>query len=1126
MAVPPHHRVNIGNCKELRIGEIQCCVPIAELSPEPASPVSFDIFDLVSPPAAHSMPSSDIICYPITNITRPLNLFGEFPPSKAFIPPTPPVRDSSISNYYFNDMLLMATDDKVSIVNHGGMAKPIGTSKDQKNLTNSSKAAYAAGKSMKSVHCKRYSRAVSEPRRACPSPVAFGRSISKERTFAEEKKRLEQISPQCKKAANLSTRILKKGDYKSSEDLRKAIHRTVGLGKKPTPTPMHKSQRDYLMTYQRKGDSHKWVSMSSSASNQTTKTDSGKKHKTESKQMTRRDHVNSSTSLARTNSTFSIDSTSRSCEPIKCHFFGSRKVFKVGAFVQGKSSKNNNKEPKPVTQKIKSTPKTIKGQGKCHPVNCYLSNKRPVTTSKFKLFDRHRSVSPTRVVKTLVHTQEKIKQDDVMCHLNHLNTFRSKSQPPKMVEIMIPDEPTVIHVKPKPTVPESYHSLPRTSRPFKEIRCVREFSTSNARAKSEGPFEKMPEDVTNRWSMSTPSLNIIGRHSGMSRYRNADRFLELNQFYSQVERVGLLQRVTSQSDLRPIRKKEEVVDYELWKKIRMREKAQKELDFLVNQLKNNQKEKKFHFERDIDSIRWNEDNEPALRQKSMSVENLKDFFQEKGIIKEKSPVENIECVNREIDSYEDQLGISSKLMSTLSPEQVLRLKMQLRQIYSTETPAPISSVCLPTEGHARSRSQECTSTKCQPILENKPFRVINAGLPRSNLTEQDKRDLTQSICSEIKLAVEQRRRHKSLDGRTPDETLAPVLDINSLQPRYVKSKIHYFEQKPLVEPGTTIYHAREPNSSSSSSEDEIVSMPPQSGQPKDQHMMAQRSHSFSDLKELFGERTSSIKCRSVSPSVRYVAQTPELHQSVLQQNECNGNDDNDSQPALRDSVSEFEQDKKKSITIAPGKSLKIDGDVSWIAHKYENTSTVMRGRCRKRRTLSGSSCHKQEEHVLMPHIDIISKTAALQNPPHRTSIVIRPLKKTGDVEKIKNFFENKHKKSLLGEMFTSEPDISKLRDVSVYLSGSWVAHQFPKKEDNFLSLRKVKTPPAKLRSLSISPSRKLGILKRCLFPYKIFDDEKLASLPFDVSPAVDTIDRAAAEKVLRKHKDRRAINEG
>lgn len=1123
-----------------KIGEIKCCLPIAELSPEPASPVSFDIFDLVSAPAVQSMPSRDIICYPITNITRPLNLFGEFPLSKAFIPPTPPVRDSSISNYYFNDMLLMATDDKTSVVNHStiqGRANRTATSKDQKNLANSSKAAHAVDKSTRST---RYSRA--EPRRACPSPVAFGRSISKERTFAEEKKRLDQISPQCKKAANLTTRILKKGEYKSSEDLRKAIHRTVGLVKKPSPTAIHKSERDYLMAYQRRGDSHKWVSISSSASNQTNKTESGKKstavHKTESKQLTRRDRVNSSASLARTNSTFSIDSTARSCEPIKCNIFGTRHIVKLGAFVQGKSPKKNNKDSKPIIQKVKSAPKTITGKGKCHPVNTYLSNKRPVTTSKFKLFDRHHSLSPIRVTRNLVHTEENIKRDKVILQLNHLSTVRSKTQQPKMVEIMIPDEPTVIHVKPNPTIPDTYHSLPRMSRQFKAFGCMQETSTSTSRAKSEGPTEKIPEDVTNRWSISTPSLDIIGRKSGMSRYRNTDRFLELNQFYSNVERVGQLQRVTSQSDLRPIRKKEEVVDYEQWKKIRMLEKAQKELDFLVNQLKNNQKEKKFHFERDIDNIRWNEDNEPALRQKSMSVENLKDFFQEKGMIKENCPTEVIDrsrnvCVNRVIDSYEDQLGISKKLISTLSPDQVLKLKMQLRQIYSTESPLASASHSLPAEAHTRSRSQECTSTRCQPILENKPFRIFNS-VSKSSLTEQDKRDLTQSICSEIKQAVEHRRRHKSLDaGRTSDEAHVPVLDINSLQPRDVKSKIDYFEQKPLDEPGTTIYHARDPNPSSSSSEDEIVSMSPPSDRSKDQQMVAQRSHSFSDLKELFGERSSSFKCRSVSPSVRYVAQTAELHQSVVEkQNECNDY----AQPALHDSLSECDPDQKKSITIAPGKSLKIDGDVSWMAHKYENTATAVRGRCRKRRTLSGSSCLTQEEHVLMPHIDIISKTAALQNHPVRATIATRPLKKTGDVEKIKNFFENKHKKSLLGEMFTSEPDISKLRDVSIYLSGSWVAHQYPKKEENFLSLRTVKIPAVKnnhtkLRSLSISPSRKLGILKRCLFPYKLFDDEKMPSLPFDAhqnrifSPAVDIID-GAAEKVLRKRKDRRDINEG
>lgn len=1168
-------------------------------TPEPSSlpsanPMSFDIFDLVSPPPSASPPatmrmSRDIICYPITNITRPLNLFGEFPRSKAFIPPTPPVRESSISNYYFNDMLLMSTDtvDHHPSAESGCARKTIsvferGSSsvKDQKNLANSSRLNGSCGRTTAKgavVHCKRYSRALSEPRRSTPSPVAFGRSISKERTFAEEKKKLEQISPQCKKA-NLTTRILKKGEYKSSEDLRKAIHKTV-LGKKATISPPNQmTENKYTVTYQKKGGNQKWTSFQSA--NKCQKLDQGDKlcvsRKTDCKQITRNERTNSVSSLARTNSTYSIESTTtKSCEPIKCKFFGTRQIVKLGAFVASSMHNNNSNKKaaaeKPTKEKVKSSTKTT-AKGKCHPVTNYLSTKKPVTTSKFKIIDRNRSVSPVRSPRTGSYASARACQNEVILYPKaRSEVVRSKSQPPRMVEIQTPERPTVIHVKPERIVPcpQTYHSLPRMSRHSTPLRYVRQYREVCGRAKSEGPLIEVPgeEVMSDRWSASTPSLNAVDKNADIWSYRNTDRFLELNQLYSHLERVGELQKVTSQSDLRPIRKKEEVVDYELWKKIRMREKAQKELDFLINQLKSNQKMKRFHFERDVDSIRWNGENEPALRHKSMSVENLKEYFTEMGLLADRSPaieMDSLEItgqatpvkVSKAIDTYENQLGmtISPTLMSTLSVDQVLKLKTQLRQIYSSES-SSLADGGPESSAHKRSRSQD-SQTLGKPVGGDvRPPKKFNT-ITKTHLSEEDKKSLQQSICSEIKEAVEQRRRHKSLDTTRISDSddnqsdvgcRQPAVDVMDGQPKDIQGKITFFEKKPLEVSGTTIYHARD-----TSSDDEVASssMPAHLAPGTtvdgivvpDPNLLNRRSHSFSDLKEMFGERMhESHKCRSVSPSLRFAAAAAAASSEVRAASALD--QDNNTQSSASESATDGDQ--TRSMATAQKSQLKIDdGDVSWMAHKYETIATV-RGRCRKRRTVSGaasssSSCLKQDCHVLMPHIDIISKTAALQLPS-RICVPPRPAAKTGEVEKMKTFFENKHKSSLLGEMFTSEPDISKLRDASVYLSGSWVAHQYPKKEDNFLSLPRVIDPQQKLakkkllareklRSLSISPSRKLSILKQCIFPYKIFDEEKLDNVAnigqrFSAVPPAQqqAAEKDAAEKVAesRKRKDRR-----
>lgn len=87
----------------------------------------------------------------------------------------------------------------------------------------------------------------------------------------------------------------------------------------------------------------------------------------------------------------------------------------------------------------------------------------------------------------------------------------------------------------------------------------------------------------------------------------------------------------------------------------------------------------------------------------------------------------------------------------------------------------------------------------------------------------------------------------------------------------------------------------------------------------------------------------------------------------------------------------------------------------------------------------------------MPHIDIISKLAALRR---RTTPRSRSAEETlecrqGEVERIRRRFETM---SLLGQIYASAPDVSELQDMAPYLAGSWIAHRYPKRSDNNRSL--------------------------------------------------------------------------
>lgn len=134
------------------------------------------------------------------------------------------------------------------------------------------------------------------------------------------------------------------------------------------------------------------------------------------------------------------------------------------------------------------------------------------------------------------------------------------------------------------------------------------------------------------------------------------------------------------------------------------------------------------------------------------------------------------------------------------------------------------------------------------------------------------------------------------------------------------------------------------------------------------------------------------------------------------------------------------------------------GDVYWLKNRFENLS---RSRSRIRRHGKSSPIPKtplKSEDRLMPHINIISKLASLY-PKKQISYEekqrsVEDLTKSlgcsvGEVEKLKDKFENpKRNVSLLGHMFTSSPNMHELRDIAPYLAGPWIAHQYPRFQDN------------------------------------------------------------------------------
>ena len=72
-------------------------------------------------------------------------------------------------------------------------------------------------------------------------------------------------------------------------------------------------------------------------------------------------------------------------------------------------------------------------------------------------------------------------------------------------------------------------------------------------------------------------------------------------------------------------KSDAVIDFETWRKLRKREKANDELEVLLSSLREAQRARQFHFRpKEVASVRWRGDI--RLRGRDKSVENLKNHF--------------------------------------------------------------------------------------------------------------------------------------------------------------------------------------------------------------------------------------------------------------------------------------------------------------------------------------------------------------------------------------------------------------------------------------------------------------------------------------------------------------------
>lgn len=1011
-------------------------------------------------------PQREILCYPITNITRPLDLFGAFPKAvQTFLPanpPAPPSRHSSKTN----NTLRMFSDIQnvdIDVVDNVPQPPPLPPQFDSGTITlrKSRLPETIRSKSANSVLCtytssntaslkaeknytnhsrvqrKHFTTRVSsvspvgrlskpDQRKASASPIAFGRSYSKERMFAEEKKKMEESMPLCRKSFTASTSILRNPDLKSPDEVKKAVQTTFRMPSSSEKIVASKSLRktsaggtvrtsalSYSANRTEKGPTktaEKSLRLTlavtpkggrpSTTTLRTTTTDSSRYGKTISSTSS---HLRSSSaaakiaankikrttaktssnlSLARTSSTYSIDSTnSKKKAGSKSLTTMSRSVSKDLSTITGRPSTTIKKkrsiskeilnaQPKkrePLSRgseskakinsnriETKKTIKTVSANEKRHSVNeainrssrsdaffqnlflrdiesptpstvsclsrstyvqekarlwdslaeahnevaspkhqsAYLSNKRAVTESKFKTMEHEqklrqsRSASPNRIFRPRSLFYDRVSKFDSFYQLSdedeefgssseaETTKFRSRSEPSSKLyftEASRPRSPQVIHGSQRNKVAAEKQALSLTS--TAEIRspsCRRIQSfrvaqkSDQLRARSLGTTgENRFHSLDSRQLARSASVdaNCYENHMARCSHRRSDRFSELNQFYSNLERVGQLERATSSTDLRPIRKDGDIIDFDIWKQVRQYEKNEKELNSLIGKLKREEKEKDLLFRpKYVEDAKWHQSEDSGLRIKEKSVEDLKEQFLEKSLVDRHADVvvskDNYKPlwrgssvldlasnmvvkynppagVHREDfvtsssitkSSTDKRLGLSQKLISTLSHEQVNKIKNQLSEIYGNNFGAATKKSAADDENaeqyiidvqsdsqHGKSRPLTVRSNSLvmqhellAPVLQKQQTRLMenykaeSTGTvfePRSSrsadrvteimrreqayITEAEKRTIFHNISKEIQNKINEKRQKSMAPIVTPKETRGAIASDNA-----------------------------------------------------------------------------------------------------------------------------------------------------------------------------------------------------------------------------------------------------------------------------------------------------------------------------------------------------------
>lgn len=696
-------------------------------------------------------------------------------------------------------------------------------------------------------------------------------------------------------------------------------------------------------------------------------------------------------------------------------------------------------------------------------VDVYLISKKPVSQSKFKSYDRYQSSG--------ISEWDQFGDES----LDYLKG-RSASEPPSR-------SPSSRRIK-------SFQA------PVKLIESVTGVRRCQRSKSAEEPMERVKNAAVD-YEYQTYVREL--RHSS----KKSERFKELHNFYCSLERLGELEK-TAEKASNKVRTRGNLVDYDKWKTIRTKERAETEIKSIQTKLEDVQKSKDVLYKtKDPEDIRWKRNLDRGLRNKETSVDDLKRKFHALGNDTYHKPELNVyrplwrgnsvqDVANslkhitsskrgrpvsedRESNcipiprrsSSKSPSNIGCRIWSSLSMEQLNRLKTQLNEVYSTISDLNGERIPRSLQRNRLKSNYEIEvndRVKRSEISSSLYIRSSSMGPPSKKekeegirksdsigsvcLSENEKKKISRNISNEV---LEKKNKKYSGSLVIPKETLGAIAAVKckkniseSVSPRTCYS-IDVSEEECNAKNYLLVLADNEDKtkmvsdwanganiSESSSSASTVIHL----GSKKTN---LHSSQSFSSMKCILGERECMRRNIFSSPDRNYE------YSNIIK----NG--------AVRKLCRKFESFDDLRFLHTPFESNTIiryrsDPEIHRNIIKYHEYGDVQNLKTKYERAKSPvPKCPLRPDNRLMPRINVISKLARLQEKLNK-----------GEVERIRIMFENKNRAFMLGQFYTSTPDLREARKMIPFLDCNWMAHKYPEPEP---------LPKPKTRPKSASPIR-------------------------------------------------------